>query len=131
MLQDPQDLSVAYNARQFPSSHEEARETHHRTPMHLESVSGIATAEVRIEDHLLIEEVSIEVARALEVRNWRAKLCEQRSCWFVADGWRNGVPFEAPHFHALGSPQHNEDTSAHSIEVRAGETVGRHSTPSV
>jgi hypothetical protein len=36
--------------------------THHRTPMHLESVTSIAPTKIRVEDHLLVGEVSIEVA---------------------------------------------------------------------
>jgi hypothetical protein len=36
--------------------------THHWTSMHLESVASIAPTEIRVEDHLLIGEVHIEVA---------------------------------------------------------------------
>jgi hypothetical protein len=80
MLQDPQDLSVAYLTRQFSFDNTVASETHHRASMHLESVSSIAATKVRVENHLLVEEVGVEVARALEVRNWWAELGQQRRC---------------------------------------------------
>jgi len=99
--------------------------------MHLESVPSIATAKVRVEDHLLVSEVSIEVARALEVGNRCTKFCQKRCCGSVADRWRNGMPFECPHLHALRSPEHGEDASTSGIEIRASETIGSHGTAGV
>ena len=99
--------------------------------MHLESVPSIAAAKVRVEDHLLVSEVSIEVARALEVGNRCTKFCQKRCCGSVVDRWRNGTPFEGPHLHALRSPEHGEDASASGIEIRASETIGSHGTASV
>ena len=99
--------------------------------MHLESVPSIAAAKVCVEDHLLIPEVSIKVARALEVGNRCAKFGQKRCRRFIADGWRNGIPFESPHLHALRGPEHGEDASAKGIEICASETIGGHGTTSV
>lgn len=99
--------------------------------MHLESVPSIAAAKVRVEDHLLVEKVGIEVARALKVRNRCTKLDQKRCCRPVADRWRYGIPLKRPHLHSLRGPQHGEDASTHGIEVRAGETIGCHGAAGV
>lgn len=104
MLHDPQDWSVVLHTRQHVFHDETDSENYHRTPMHLESVPSIAAAEVRVEDHLLVMEMGIEVARALKVRNRCAKLSQKRRRRSVADRRRNSAPFESPHLHALRGP---------------------------
>ena len=124
MLQDPQDWSVAFHRRQLLSSNNAAKKTHHRTPVHLESVPSIAAAEIRVEDHLLVSEVSVEVARAVEVGNRCTKFCQKRCCGSVVDRWRNGTPFEGPHLHALRCPEHDKDAAPSGVERGAGELAG-------
>jgi hypothetical protein len=52
------------------------RTTHHRTPMHLESLAGIASAKVGVENHLMVDEVGVKVAGALEVRDWWSEFAQ-------------------------------------------------------
>ena len=46
--------------------------------MHLEGLAGVTSTEVGVEDHLMVEEVRVEVARALEVCYWRPELAQHR-----------------------------------------------------
>jgi hypothetical protein len=103
---------------------QESRVTYHRTSMYLECLPSIAPAEISVEDHLLVEEVCVEVARALEVRNWRTELVQRRHCGSVLDrGW-DGVSLKGPHLHTGRCPQHHEYATASGVQVRASETVG-------
>jgi hypothetical protein len=46
--------------------------------MHLEGLASIASAEIGIEDNLMVKEVCVEVAGALEVCHRWPKLAQQR-----------------------------------------------------
>jgi hypothetical protein len=99
--------------------------------MHLEGLASIASAEICVEDHLMVEEMRVEVARALEVRHRRPELAQHWCQQPVLDRWWDSTAVESPHLHPLRRPQHGEDAATSSIERGAGELVGRYGASDV
>ena len=132
MLQDSQDLPVAWYLRlmlvvhfsKISSRLDEKQETHHLTSVRLEVLPSIRPAEVYVEDHLLVVEVSIKIAGALEVGHWRPKFGQVGICGLVADRTWDLVSFKGPHLHSLRCPQHREGAAACCVERCAREAVG-------
>lgn len=87
--------------------------------MHLERLAGIAATKVGIEDHLLILEMGVKVARSLEIGRRRSKLAQDRLFFLILDGRWKSVSLESPHLNPLGRPQNCKDAAASSVESRA------------
>ena len=91
--------------------------------MNLERLAGIASAEVGVEDHLLVLEMGIKVARPLKIGRRCPKLAQQRELPPVLDGRRNRVSPKSPHLNTLRRPQHCEDAATSSIQSRTRKLI--------
>lgn len=100
--------------------------TYHGAAIHLESLTGIASAKVGIEDNLLRRKVRVKATRALEVGRRHSKLGQVglNAGGLPSKGGWHDITSEAPHLNALGCPEHGVDASTSGIESRARRWSG-------